>query len=374
MIAFPTDEQRMLEATLVSMIADLGAADAGDLPLETWATMAATGLQTLALPENIGGLAGSYADMAVVMRELGKVPGDTSYFPSAVLGSSLLAKTARPEQLEALAAGLLDGTVILAPALAEPGARYDPFCVATRASARSGGFALTGLKSLVPGGALATHFIVAARVAGAKTERDGIALFLVPASIPGVQVKPYPATDGSQDADLCLQDVCLDAAARLDASAREADEIAFANDLAIAMLAAEATGAMDAVCELTVDYLKVRKQFGTSIGSFQVLQHMAVDMYMDVEQARAMTDYAIAMLDAEPEDRTMALLGAKAFLNSAAQRIGETAVQLHGAIGMTHESRVGRLFQRLTRFRLRYGDTNHCLSILAGIDRSILEI
>jgi alkylation response protein AidB-like acyl-CoA dehydrogenase len=131
---------------------------------------------------------------------------------------------------------------------------------------------------------------------------------------------------------------------------------------------------MEEILALTVDYLKTRKQFGAEIGSFQALQHKAVDMFIEVEQAKSMAGYALSVLDAEPAERRLALVAAKAYLNACAKFVGETAVQLHGAIGMTIESKTGRLFQRLTRFQTQFGDRNHCTRELIAAERGLLEL
>jgi alkylation response protein AidB-like acyl-CoA dehydrogenase len=137
-------------------------------------------------------------------------------------------------------------------------------------------------------------------------------------------------------------------------------------DSAIAALCAEAVGAMARAHEITVDYIKVRKQFGTAIGSFQVLQHRAVDMLIMVEQARSMAMYA-AMMSEEPDalERGRAISAAKVQIGRSGKFVGEQAIQLHGGIGMTEECQVGHYFRRLTMIELLFGDTGHHLAALA---------
>ena len=123
---------------------------------------------------------------------------------------------------------------------------------------------------------------------------------------------------------------------------------------------------MTRALEITVEYLKMRKQFGVPIGSFQALQHRAVDMLVLVEQARSMALYA-AMMSAEPDvaERSRALSAAKHLVGRAGRLVGEQAVQLHGGIGMTEECQVGHYYRRLTMLELLFGDSNHHLRLLA---------
>ena len=137
-------------------------------------------------------------------------------------------------------------------------------------------------------------------------------------------------------------------------------------DEAIAALSAEAVGAMAALHELTVDYLKTRKQFGVPIGSFQVLQHRAVDMLTALEQARSMAFYA-TMMAAEPDarERRKAMSAAKVQIGRSAKYVGQDAIQLHGGIGMTMEYKAGHYFKRLTMIDMAFGDADHHLRELA---------
>ena len=369
-----TQEQQMVQETLTALLADAGLGDDGAVPFALWSELANAGLLSLGVPEAHGGLGGTPADLALIMRRLGAIPGETPYLASAILGTALLTSLASDTQWQALAPGLLDGSVILAPAISEAHARYDWLHTRTSAARVTNGLVVSGEKTLVPSGAYATHFVVSARTSGTVADSDGIVLLVVPASADGVQVRPYISHDGSHDADVCLTNVRIEPEWELAGGHRGTSEaIAASTDLAIALASSEAVGAMEELLSLTIDYLKLRKQFGVPIGSFQSLQHAAVDMFVEVEQAKSMAGYAVGMLEAAPETRSAALLGSKSHLNVAARFVGETAVQLHGAIGMTMESKAGRLFQRLTRFQLRYGDRNHCLATLATTGLSLLE-
>ena len=139
-------------------------------------------------------------------------------------------------------------------------------------------------------------------------------------------------------------------------------------DAALAALTAEAVGTMARAHELTVDYLKVRRQFGVAIGSFQALQHRAVDMLVMVEQARSMAYYATMMSDApDPLERRRAIAAARVQAGRSGRFVGEQTIQLHGGIGMTEECQAGHYYRRLTMLELAFGDTAHHLSRLARV-------
>jgi alkylation response protein AidB-like acyl-CoA dehydrogenase len=123
---------------------------------------------------------------------------------------------------------------------------------------------------------------------------------------------------------------------------------------------------MSRVQDITVEYLKVRRQFGVLLGSFQALQHRAVDMLVLTEQARSMAMYA-AMMCEEPDaaERSRAMAAAKVQIGKSGKFVGEQAIQLHGGIGMTEECQVGHYYRRLTMIDLLFGDRHFHLNALA---------
>ena len=135
---------------------------------------------------------------------------------------------------------------------------------------------------------------------------------------------------------------------------------------ALAAIAAEAVGAMAAAHEITLDYLKTRKQFGVAIGSFQVLQHRAVDVLVNLEQARSMALFATMMRDApDANERSKAISAATVQIRRSGKFIGQQAIQLHGGIGMTLEYKIGHYFKRFSAMESTFGDSDHHLAALA---------
>ena len=222
-----------------------------------------------------------------------------------------------------------------------------------------GGFVLNGEKTLVGQGDSADKFIVSARLKGARRDREGVGLFLVDANAEGVSRRGYPTQDGQRAAEIGFAGVRVAPDDVLGAPDGALPVIERAVDETIAALAAEAVGAMSEALTMTVEYLKTRKQFGVTIGSFQALQHRASDMVVALEQARSMM-YLAAMMAGEDDEKERArtMSAVKAQIGRSAKFIGQQAVQMHGGIAMTYEYKVGHLFKRLTMIDAAYGDAD----------------
>jgi alkylation response protein AidB-like acyl-CoA dehydrogenase len=357
-----TDEQRMLRDTVTTILRD--AETAGTDP---WAGLAEIGLGALPFSEEDGGFGSGTTELALVVSELGRIRSSTPFIASVVVGSALLRDRAGPEQKRELLPDLVVGSKTVTLAHYEPASLGGSGDVQTSATLKDGFYHLSGLKCLVEYGAKADMFIVSATVAG----QSGVSLFVVDRESAGVQIAPYHRPDGTFDADVRLTDVVVPASRKLSEGNDEAVEAALR--LGMALSCVEAHGAMVELQQQTLDYMRTRRQFGTPIASYQALQHRAVDMFVEVEQARSMAEYALGCLDLEGDEARLGPVAAKLFVAKAARIVGESAVQLHGAIGMTLESNAGRLFQRLTAFQAKAPDANAGLATLLEAPGSVLE-
>ncbi|WP_454915673.1 acyl-CoA dehydrogenase family protein [Xanthobacter sediminis] len=362
-----TDEQSLLKDTArrwaadtYSTIEQLTAARAEPLgfPEAKWAELAELGLLGLPFAEGDGGFGGGPVETQVVTEALGRALAPEPYLASVILGGGALRLAGDDAQRAALLPGLIDGSARLAFAHSELQARYDLNDVATSARAVAGGFRLDGRKSVVLNADAAKTLVVSARTSGDRRDEAGITLFLVPADAAGVGLAAYPTQDGGRAADVILSDVFVPSEAVLGGVGAGLPIVERVVEGAIAALCAEAVGLMEALNALTVDYLKTRKQFGVAIGAFQALQHKAVDMFVALEQARSMALYAAMMVEVEdPAERRVALSAAKVQVNRSARLVGQSAVQLHGGIGMTMEYIGAHYFRRLAMIELMFGDT-----------------
>lgn len=330
-----------------------------------WALMAELGWFALLLPEDAGGIGGGPVETMLIMEALGRARASEPFFSTAVLGAGLLLRHGSAAQRERYLAPLAAGHCKVAWAHAEAGARDARYAVALAAQPQGGGFVLNGAKATVLDAPTADVFIVSARSAGAPGERDGLSLFLVPADAAGLSRRAFTTLDGGRAAHLTLTDVHVPAEALLGAVGSGADLVDDAYRHAIAALCAENLGAMQAMHDATLEYLKVRRQFGRPIGQFQALQHRQVDMYIALEEARSLTLAAtMALADGLPEaDRLLSM--AKVQAGRSAKVVGQGAIQLHGGIGMTDELSVGAHFKRCTVIEALFGASRHHLARLA---------
>ncbi len=333
-----------------------------------WKGFGELGWLGLPLPESVGGFGGTGVETMLVMESFGRGMVLEPYIPSVVMGAKLVALGGDSAQQEAVLPRLIEGDLQLAFGFAEEGARYDLAHVATRARAADGGYTLSGTKSVVLNAPNADKLVVSARTGGDTADARGITLFLIDAGTPGVRVRPYRLLNGTLGGEVALENVHVGSDALLGEEGAALPVIEQVVDYATAAACSDAYGAMDAVFRRTADYVKTRKQFGVPIGSFQVIQHALVDMFIEVEQARSMSYMVSMKVDEEDADeRKRAVSAAKAYLGRASRFVGQQAVQLHGGIGMTEELDVGHYFRRLTMFDSLFGNRDHHLERFASL-------
>jgi len=327
-----------------------------------WGKLAEQGLLGLPFAEADGGFGGGAVETMIVMEALGRALVLEPYLATVVLGGGFLRHGASAAQKAAILPGVIEGSKTLAFAQLEKNSRYDLNDVSTTAKKKGAGFVIDGEKCVVLHGDSADTLIVTARTAGGQRDRDGIGVFLVPASAKGVAIKGYPTQDGQRAADITFSGVEVGADAALGDPAKGLPLIERVVDEARIAMCAEAVGAMDESLKTTVEYLKTRKQFGVPIGTFQTLQHRAADMFVFLEQARSMAMFATMAASLEnAEARANAVAAAKVQIGKSLKFVGQQAIQLHGGIGMTMEAKIGHYFKRLTMIEATFGDTDYHL-------------
>jgi len=287
------------------------------------------------------------------------------YVTSCILAPALLAQGSG-EAVNRVLGAIATGDAQVSPALAEPDSGFNLNRVTTRAIRTDGAFRISGIKSYAENGADAEWFIVPARTAGAPDERDGISLFLVPHTAPGLKRNDFRGIDHHGHASLQLDAVAVGTDALLGPLDGGLPLLEAAVDRAIAAHLAEAVGSMDALRAMTLDYLKSRRQFGATIGSFQVLQHRMVDIAIACEEARAITCHATSTLAADPVVRRGAVSAAKVRVAQTGLFVGRESVQLHGGVGTSDELMVSHHLKRLMMIDLAYGNADHHRALFAN--------
>ena len=357
-----SDEQRMLRDSADRFISETynsdhrkrSANDPRGFSTDIWKQFADLGWLALPISEDHGGLGGGAVEIGILMEAFGRGLVCEPYLSSVVIGAALIAECGSPAQKQALLPGIADGSLCLAFAHSERQARFDLSNVATTARRTPEGWRLDGHKIAVLDGNAAAQIVVSARLDDGK-----LCLFLVPRDAPGLTSRDFPRLGGGHACNLDLRDVRLPADARLGDGGDALPAIESAVDRAMAALGAEAVGIMQTLLDQTLEYTKIRKQFGKPLSANQVIRHRLADMAMQCDEARSMALRAALMADAEPVARGRAASGAKAKIGKCARFVAEQAVQLHGAMGVTEELDIGSYFKRLLAFDTLFGGSAH---------------
>ncbi|HEX3426292.1 MAG TPA: acyl-CoA dehydrogenase family protein [Acidimicrobiales bacterium] len=360
-----SDEQEELRRSVRRFLADkspesevrrLMETEAGYDPA-VWAQMAEQGLQAMAVPEEYGGAGFSFVELVVVLEEMGRALLCAPFFSSVVLAGGAFSASGDTEAKKAYLPGIASGEILATLALTEDSGRWDASGVALAATPAREGWRLDGHKTFVVDGHTADVLLVVGR------GEAGITLFAVEASAPGLQRTAMPTMDQTRkQARLTFSAV----PARLVGVAGEGWPIvARALDLAAIGLAAEQVGGAQRVLEMSVEYAKVRVQFGRPIGSFQAIKHKCADMLLAVESAKSAAYYAAwAVAEDNDEVPVMASL-AKAYCSEAYFQAAAENIQIHGGIGFTWDHPAHLYFKRAKSCELLLGDPAYHRELLA---------
>ncbi len=339
------------EARRKFVASDAGYSDA------VWATLAEMGLTGIPFSPDYGGFGGGATDLLSVMEAFGEGLV-VEPFLATVLGAQCVARAGSDVQKKAILPQVVQGTLKMAFAHSEKGARYDLGHVKATATKSGNGWTLDGEKVVVLGAPAAAKLVVSAKTPA------GPSLFLVDAK--AVKLKAYRTLDEMRAADVVLASTPGE---MLGTEGKALPVIEAVVDFATALVCAEAVGAMKYACDSTLEYLKTRKQFGVPIGTFQALQHRIVDMVIAYEQAKSMAFLACSQVDSAPDakDRARAVSAAKIKIADNARLISQEAIQLHGGMGMSEELKVSHSFRRLTMIAQQFGDADHHLERFARL-------
>jgi len=327
-----------------------------------WKIMAELGWLAIGVAPEYGGMGGGLSEIMAVTAVLGRAPTAEPLITSSVVCGSIISQAATQLAVRTLGA-MTDGSVRLALAHSERWSRWRRSYVTTRCEKTAdGSWRLKGAKHCVPDGPAANTFIMSARVSGSDDDVSGVALFLLDRATPGLVFRDYQTVDGRWACDIAIDNLVLSSSQLLSIGAKSITMLSAAEGRGIAAIAAEATGAMDALIDMTREYLHTRKQFGNSLVVNQVLRHRMAEMVIALDEAH--TAAYMSMLAAESGDEHT-LSVAKKCLGKVTRQVGHAAIQLHGAIGMTDDCQVGSLVKRLEVINMSFGNSAYHLSLLA---------
>jgi acyl-CoA dehydrogenase len=319
-----------------------------------WKEMAELGWVGLTFPEPLGGAGLGFAELAVVLEELGKTLAPEPFLSTVLMGGQALLLGGSDAQKQAWLPRLCAGDAILTLAHQEARSRYDVHHVETRAERAGGRFRLSGEKIQVLDGYVADALLVPARSAGAASDVQGISLFLVPKGTPGVTATRQTRVDSRSAALVKLEGA---AGELVGAEGQAGPLLERVIDRATIGLCAEMLGGMQQAFALTLEHLKTRKQFDVPIGSFQALKHRAADVFIELELARSVVMAAARAVDEDAADAAKLASLAKAKCSDAYVLATNEGVQMFGGVGMTDEYDIGLYMKRARAAELTFGDS-----------------
>ena len=369
-----SDDQRLLQDSITRLLGDRYAFEQRKgyvkapegFSAAMWSQYAELGLLGLPFAEDYGGFGGGAQEIMLVMQAFGRALILEPYLATVVLGGTALKVAGSDAQKAELLPAIAEGRMKLAFAHSERQARYDLTDVVTTAKRGAGGWVLDGAKSVVVHGEAADRLVLSARTSGDRHDADGITLFLVDTTASGLARRGYATRDEQRAADVALSGVAVSNADVLGEVGNGLAIVERIVEAGIAATAAEAVGAMEAMHSMTLEYSKTREQFGKPIGSYQVVQHRLADMFMTMEQGRSMAMLATMMVEQPDDDeRARKIAQAKVGVGQAARYVAQSAIQMHGGIGMTEEYAVGHYFRRCMVIERLFGDPAYYLQKLA---------
>ena len=323
-----------------------------------WRQMINLGWTGVAFPEQYGGTGGNFADLAVLLEEIGRSLAPAPFFSTVVLGGMTVLDGGSDAQKDDLISRTCAGTIIMTLAVPEAAAAYEPWDILTTASQQGGGYEITGTKLFVPDAEAADVIIVAARTSSGQDPADGVSLFLVPSGTAGLTITPMQSVGSEKVFEVSLDKVNVPAESVIGAVGEAWPIIERSIQRATAAQCIQMLGGAEAVLDMTVEYAKGRTQFGRAIGTFQAVQHHCARMATDVEGSKGVAFQAVWRLsEGLPAKKEVAM--AKAWIGPAYRRVCATAHQCHGAIGFTKEHDLQLYTRRAKVHELTYGDANH---------------
>jgi alkylation response protein AidB-like acyl-CoA dehydrogenase len=332
-----------------------------------WKQMAELGWMGLIFPEAVGGSGLTFVDLIGVLEEMGRAVLPGPYFSSVILGGVTLAEGGSAAQQQQWLSKVADGTARITLAQLEPSGRWDADGIQCTAAPDGAGYRLSGVKLFVPDAHTADHIIVAARTAGSKGA-DGVGLFLVDAGAKGVTTSLLKTMD--QTRKLCevkLDGVAVGADRVIGAVGGGWQLIDRVVDRAKVAMCGEMCGGAQRVLDMSVEYAKVREQFGKPIGSFQAIQHKCANMLVEVESSKSVSYYAAWAVANDVADAPLAAAMAKAYCSDAYRHVSAEGIQIHGGIGFTWEHDMHIYFKRAKSSEVTFGDATWNRELVAQL-------
>ncbi len=329
---------------------------------EVWQKVAEQGWLGLIFPEQYGGAGMGFAELAVLLEEMGRALLPGPFFSTVVLAGMAIQESGTDAQKQEYLTRIGEGQIILTLALTEPSASWKPSGVETKATSDGDGYVINGTKLFVPNAHVADYMIVAARTGNGDHD---ITLFILPRQAQGISQTLLKTIASDRQSEVVFDNVSAPASAVLGEANRGWDTIEKVLQWGAVGKCAEMVGGAERVLDMTVEYAKQRVQFGRPIGSFQAVQHHCANMATDVEGSRFIT-YQAAWRLSEGLSADVEVAMAKAWVSEAYRRVCALGHQCHGAIGFTKEHNMQLYSRRAKAAELAFGDSDFHLEAVAG--------
>ncbi|MCP4757333.1 MAG: acyl-CoA/acyl-ACP dehydrogenase [Proteobacteria bacterium] len=367
-----TKEQKLLRSSAqeflkkecpTSLIREMKSDERG-YPQAIWDKMTELGWLGLVVPEQYGGLGGSFLDLAILLEAMGETCLPGPFFSTIVLGSQTILSAGSEQQKETLLPQIADGELILTLAITEPDTRYGAEGLSTQAVVENDEYVLTGTKVLVENARIADYILCVARTGESNGTTDGLTLFLVDGKSRGLEFTPLKTLAYDKLDEIVFDKVRVPKQNIVGEVGRAWPVLEKILERAAVAKCAEMLGGLNIVVKNTVNYAKERKQFGKPIGGFQIIQHYCASMQIDVESSMVIT-YQGAWKIAEELPSTMEVAMAKAWVGEASQRIMRLGHQIYGAMGFCEETDMHLYYRRAKAGEVMFGDEGHHLDTVA---------
>ena len=324
---------------------------------EIWKEMVDLGWSGILIPEEFGGSDFGLAGISVIMQEVGKTLTPSPLLATAVLGASAITSFGTQDQKSKYLPLIASGEITTAIAVDEE-SHHAPANTITKAELVNDKWILNGKKKFVVDGASADVLIILARTSGAKGENTGLTLFILDANAKGIEVIKTDMADCRNYANIVLNNVAVDKTAILGDQESGGEAVDKILDEGRIALASEMLGNSEAAFEMTINYLKERKQFGVHIGTFQALQHRAAEMFCEIELTKSAVMAAMQGADENNNDLQRMASLAKSIAGETLYLVSNESVQMHGGIGVTDEYDIGFFMKRARVAEVIFGGAN----------------
>ena len=333
----------------------------------TWKYFSELGWLSLPFSEEDGGFGGNLVDIMLLMRSFGRGLVIEPFISTVIMSGSILSGCPKGLIRNNIIEEIIAGNAKVSFAHAEPNSRYNLSDITTTATLNNNEWLINGNKCVVFGGGQADYILLAARTSGKRFDKDGISIFVLEKNTSGLIMQDYPTVDGFKAAEIQIDNVKVPKENLISIKNNAYTIIEEAVNKTLVAIAAEASGIMEKMYEMTLDYIKTRKQFGTAIGKFQAIQHRAVEMLILSDEMNSLSSMA-ALKALDNIDALKSVYASKIHIGTGGRILAQESIQMHGGMGVTEEMEIGQYFKRLVLLDTFLGNSDYYLNLYSSLD------